>query len=203
MSQQNSGQAEVRQFSVVGGPEVFGQKAQKRGGGAGAGAGTRKKATQEGGTEIATAGVVPLAQKTPVTAYRAPSNLPLQGPPISAAFQPLLATGGAHGTTTRKVFLQKSDNTHKKVHLNPKKNKVLPVKGAKVGKTRKISLGLPTLHRRITRARRIRKDIDEIPIEKLKEKLIKAGLVRDNTKAPESVLRQIASDARILGEKGL
>jgi hypothetical protein len=188
-------ESDVRTFKIVGGSEVLGQKTK----------GSRKRAQQLGGSEIATAGVVPLAVKTPVTAYRAPNMGNLQGPPISAAFQPLLSTGGGNGNshTTRTVHLQKSSGTVRRVQLNPKKMRITAIKGHKAGKTRKITLGLPNLHRRITRARRIRKDIDELPIAELRQKLIGAGLVRATTKAPESVLRQIAADAHILGEKSL
>lgn len=194
--------ADVRTFKILGGTEVLGYGRTGRRGSRKHVQQQQQQQQQEGGTEIATAGVVPLAVKTPVTAYRAPNMGPLQGPPISAAFQPLLSTGGGAAATTRTVHLQKV-GTVRRVQLNPKKMRVMATKGHKMSKTRKITLGLPNLHRRITRARRIRKDVEELPVEDLRKKLIGAGLVRANTKAPESVLRQIAADARILGEKTL
>ena len=37
----------------------------------------------------------------------------------------------------------------------------------------------------------------------LKEKLIKNGLIKSTSKAPDSVLRQIASDAEVVAKKAL
>ena len=42
-----------------------------------------------------------------------------------------------------------------------------------------------------------------MPIEALKDKLIKGGLIKANSKAPENVLRQIAADAETLKNKAL
>jgi hypothetical protein len=42
-----------------------------------------------------------------------------------------------------------------------------------------------------------------MPIDKLKDKLIKGGLIKANSKAPESVLRQIAEDAALVKNKAL
>ena len=42
-----------------------------------------------------------------------------------------------------------------------------------------------------------------MPLDKLKEKLIKGGLIKANSKAPENVLRQIAGDAEVVAKKAL
>ena len=42
-----------------------------------------------------------------------------------------------------------------------------------------------------------------MPLEILREKLIKGGLIKSNSKAPESVLRQIAADAEVVKNKAL
>ena len=42
-----------------------------------------------------------------------------------------------------------------------------------------------------------------MPIEVLKEKLVKGGLIKPTSKAPESVLRQIAADAAVVKNKAL
>jgi hypothetical protein len=110
------------------------------------------------------------------------------------------------GTKQIKVELKKKANT-KKVQLQPKKAE--PAKSHLVSKKhltkkhRKVTLGISSLHKRMTRAKKLHKDIKNMPIDKVKEKLIKGGLIKSNSKAPESVLRQIASDAEVVAKKAL
>ena len=42
-----------------------------------------------------------------------------------------------------------------------------------------------------------------MPIETLKEKLIKGGLIKANSKAPDNILRQMAADAEVVKNKAL
>ena len=42
-----------------------------------------------------------------------------------------------------------------------------------------------------------------MPIDKLKDKLVKGGLIKANSKAPETVLRQMAADAEVVKNKAL
>ena len=102
-----------------------------------------------------------------------------------------------------KVELKKK-TTAKKVHLNPKKAE--PHKTTKKHQTRKIrkvTLGVSTLHKRITRAKKLHKKVKEMPIDELKQKLIKGGLIKVTSKAPEHVLRQMAADAEVVKNKAL
>jgi hypothetical protein len=55
----------------------------------------------------------------------------------------------------------------------------------------------------MTRAKKLHKSIKEMPIDKVKENLVKKGLIKSTSKAPESVLRQIASDAEVVAKKAL
>ena len=87
----------------------------------------------------------------------------------------------------------------KKIHLNPKKAEVQKQKKTK--KVRKVTIGVSVLHRRITRAKKLHKKIKELPLDKLKEKLIKEGLIKSTSKAPESVLRQIAHDSEAVSKR--
>jgi hypothetical protein len=109
------------------------------------------------------------------------------------------------GGQSRKVELRKPQS-HRKVLLNPKKYKTSS--GAhstphKTRKSRKITLGLSALHKRVTRAKKIREQVKEVPLADLRKELIKRGLVKESSKAPESILRQIAADAQIVAGKGL
>lgn len=126
---------------------------------------------------------------------------------VSQQTQPATApptTGGQQQSETRKVELKKSE-TPRRVHLNPKKEggSLEITKKEKTRKNRRITLGLVGLHKRLTRAKKIQTKVKEMPIGELKAELIKRGLVKSTTKAPESVLRQIAADAHIVARQDL
>jgi hypothetical protein len=109
------------------------------------------------------------------------------------------------GTTKHiKVELKKKAIT-KKVHLNPKKPEghQKPTKKHQTKKHRKVTLGVSSLHKRITRAKKLSKEVKAMPIDKLKDKLVKGGLIKPNSKAPESLLRTIAADAAVVNKKAL
>ena len=112
--------------------------------------------------------------------------------------------GGGADTKIIKVELKKRAQT-KKVQLQPKKADA-PVKGAKKAQTkksRKITLGIKSLHKRMDRAKKMTRKVKEMPLEKLREQLIQKKLIKTTSKAPESVLRQIAADAQIVAGKAL
>ncbi len=126
-----------------------------------------------------------------------PSSVP-HPPPI----QPQM-NGGAD-TKIIKVELKKKAQT-KKVQLQPKKTDQ-PVKGGKkpqTKKSRKITFGIKSLHKRMDRAKKMTRKVKEMPLEKLREQLIQKKLIKTTSKAPESVLRQIAADAQIVAGKAL
>jgi hypothetical protein len=108
------------------------------------------------------------------------------------------------GTKHIRVELKKK-TTAKKVHLNPKKAEAPKhiSKKHQTKKVRKVTIGVSSLHKRITRAKKLHKSVKEMPIDKLKDKLIKGGLIKANSKAPESVLRQIAADVEVVKNKAL
>lgn len=100
-----------------------------------------------------------------------------------------------------KVELKKK-HTEKKVQLHQKKDE--PKKKTETRKKpRKVLLGISSLHKRMTRAKKMQKVAKEMPIDKLKAELIKKNLIKMTSKAPESVLRQIAADAQIVEGKAL
>ena len=70
-------------------------------------------------------------------------------------------------------------------------------------KTRKIVLGLVSLKKRQTKAKHIRDKVKEMPLSELKDHLVKKGLIKATSKAPESILRQIAADAQIVSGQSL
>jgi hypothetical protein len=122
--------------------------------------------------------------------------------------QQLQQQAGGADTKIIKVELKKKQQT-KKVQLQPKKVDA-PVKGtlhsgkkAQTKKVRKITLGIKALHKRMDRAKKMTRKVKEMPLEKLREHLIQKKLIKPTSKAPESVLRQIAADAQIVAGKAL
>lgn len=105
-----------------------------------------------------------------------------------------------------KVELKKKQHT-KKVHLHPKKDGVQKTPIPKISETRKknrkVLLGISSLMKRMTRAKKMHKKVKEMPIDTLRDELIRKKLIKSTSKAPESVLRQIAADAQIMETKSL
>ena len=129
--------------------------------------------------------------------------VPSYTPPISPPIVPKVETVQQGGATKHiRVELKKKSDS-KKVHLNPKKPEKHVSKKHQTKKSRKITLGVVSLHKRITHAKKLHKKVKEMPIEVLKEKLVKAGLIKSSSKAPENVLRQIAADAAVVKNKAL
>jgi len=127
-----------------------------------------------------------------------PSVQPASPAQSAAPFQ----TGGVKQI---KVELKKKP-TAKKVQLHPKKAEVIKHPAQKkhqTKKARKITLGVVALHKRLTRAKKVHKKVKAMPLEDLKKQLIEKKLIKPTSKAPESVLRQIAADAQIVAHKAL
>ncbi len=118
--------------------------------------------------------------------------------------RPVIQDGG--NDKKIKVELKKKQAT-KKVQLHPKKDGPQKVATAKKSETRKknrkVLLGVASLHKRMTRAKKMHKKVKEMPLDKLREELINKKLIKSTSKAPESILRQIATDAQIVDSKSL
>lgn len=133
-----------------------------------------------------------------------PSHIP-SSPLQAAAPTNQYAVSQQGGTKQVKVELKKKSAT-KKVQLKPKKAdapKTPLVKKTHTRKIRKVTLGVSSLHKRMTRAKKLHKSIKQMPIEALKDKLVKGGLIKATSKAPEGVLRQIARDVEVVAKKAL
>lgn len=135
----------------------------------------------------------------------APQLMPPGAPQQSVLSNPLPQQSGGSDNKLIKVELKKTA-TPKRVHLNPKKHnapKTALIKKDKTKKVRKVTLGVSSLHKRITRAKKLKEKVKQVPIQQLREQLIKKGLIKSTSKAPESVLRQIATDSQIVAGKAL
>jgi hypothetical protein len=147
----------------------------------------------------------PITNPIPPQIHPVPSRISVVAPVVApvAVSIPKVATVQQGGTTKHiRVELKKKSDS-KKVHLNPKKPEKQVSKKHQTKKSRKITLGVVSLHKRITHAKKLHKKVKEMPIDILKEKLVKAGLIKSTSKAPENVLRQIAADAAVVKNKAL
>ena len=118
------------------------------------------------------------------------------GPPLD-----VLQQAGA------KVILDKKKD--KSLILSPPKKsgpvviKKLPVKSKTLKVARRIRVSVDGLNKKVNRAKTIKKESEKMPIDSLKKELVASGLVKSESKAPESILRQIYSDFQVLKQKAL
>lgn len=146
-------------------------------------------------TKVGSAPITPSTpMPTPSTTITAPSTT------ITTTTTPTALQQG--GTRQIKVELKKK-TTAKKVHLQPKKADSSSSKKHLTRKIRKVSIGISSLHKRITRAKKVHTTIKAMPLDKLREHLIQKKLIKATSKAPESILRQIAADSQIVAGKSL
>lgn len=70
-------------------------------------------------------------------------------------------------------------------------------------KARKIRVSLSNLNKRITRHKKIQKEAKVVPLEQIKKTLVEAKLIKADSKAPETMIRQIYADYQALKNKAL
>jgi hypothetical protein len=92
-----------------------------------------------------------------------------------------------------------------KVVLEPPKKTAakLVASKSKTRKAKKIRVSLTGLGKRITRHKKIQKEARSHSIEEIKKILVAAKLIKPESKAPESILRQIYADYQTLKNKAL
>jgi hypothetical protein len=149
--------------------------------------------TRVGGSNVPASAPMPFTPQPPAPVLKQP-ELPTVQAPLQASLQPLQG-----GTRQIRVELKKKHQS-KKVKLNPKREMKAKTH---TKKSRKFVLGVSSLHKRMTRAKRMQKTVKAMPLDKLREQLIKANLIKKTSKAPESILRQIAEDSQLVGKKVL
>jgi len=130
----------------------------------------------------------------------APEQKGGNGSPTNVPPGPVLPSGG--GST--RVVLNKRASVKTKVLLK-KKLMVQSVAGKPIvktsGKSRKITV--KHVGNKIRKTRHAVKHAKELPLDKLRAHLIEKKLIKSNSKAPESVLRQIYADSLIVSKKTL
>ena len=178
---------------------------------------TRKKRGDESVIpEVTNEGVPSELATLPVVISVTNKPVNMVPPPVSTApptirrenAPPVIVSEHKEGEDDKKIKVElKKKQATKKVQLHPKKDEPQKVPVAKKTETRKknrrVLLGVSSLHKRMTRAKKMQKTVKEMPLDKLKEELLKKKLIKPTSKAPESVLRQIATDAQIVEGKAL
>ena len=133
----------------------------------------------------------PAAPSTPAT----PTTPATTAAPSVTVSRSIAQGGGPHEQEKNVRVELKKKTEAKSVHLRPKSD---APKKAQTKRRSKLTLGISSLRKRITRAKHIHRNVKNMPLDKLKEELIKKNLIRPTSKAPESVLRQIARDSQMV-----
>jgi hypothetical protein len=68
---------------------------------------------------------------------------------------------------------------------------------------RKIQLGVSAIKKTVRRAKRITRSAKTLPIETIRAELVKAGIIKEGSKAPEGVMRQMYADAKTVSTRSL
>jgi hypothetical protein len=167
---------------------------------------TRKNRKQEGGTSPGT--LVQLnTTRSPDSAM---ANVkPIETSGLKSTLAPVLQ-GGAPSKDVKVILAPKKKKTAKVILAGPKKKvlqsiaKAVATAGTKTRKiAKKIRMSISSLSNRMTRAHKIRKESKEMPIEKIKESLKQANLIKETTKAPDDILRQMYADYLLLKNRAL
>ena len=163
---------------------------------------------QHGGTSPGTV-VALAASRGPITAnapvVKASNALDLVKATTNSTPAPFTQGGSKTHQAPVKVVLAVGKKKSR-VILSPAKLKKLP--GApQQAKTRKVAkrirMSLNGFGKRVTRANHIRHEAKKQTIEEVKKALIEAKLIKVDSKAPESVLRQMLSDYMMLKNRAL
>ena len=68
---------------------------------------------------------------------------------------------------------------------------------------KKLNVNLKGLTRKVRKAKKIENNITDTSLENVKSALVKAGLIKSETKAPEAILRRMYSDFMVLKKRAL
>ena len=180
--------SDIKQISITGGAVT------EQGLGPSVGKKRRTSRKQHGGAEgnnVPPPPPPPLVAPTPVVVApaSAPSAQQATIPPPQQANIPPALRGGAK----TKVVLEPPKKTAAKLVASKSKTR----------KAKKIRVSLTGLGKRITRHKKIQKEARSHSIEEIKKILVAAKLIKPESKAPESILRQIYADYQTLKNKAL
>ena len=145
----------------------------------------------------------------------------MPAPTLAPAPTPVPEQKGGDADKSVKVILEPAKKKTRKVILAPpKKINKLPGTPTQTSPTssllkkspsktkthkvaRRIRVSVDGLSKRINRAKTIKKDSQKMPIEQIKKQLIQSGLIKQDSKAPETILRQMYNDFETLKQRAL
>jgi hypothetical protein len=200
--------AELKQIQITGGAAEDYTSVMKTG--------RKKRSTRKNRKEDMPSGVVKQGGATPAAliqleADRAPT-LPGTPPPKGIETTGLKVypegpapVGGAAASAKPKAKVVLEPKKKEETKQLPKLKLEAPKKrhATSTRKARKIRVSLSNLNKRITRHKKIQKEAKVVPIEQIKKSLVEAKLIKQETKAPDNILRQIYADYQALKNKAL
>jgi hypothetical protein len=117
----------------------------------------------------------------------------------SGATVGLIAPSSAPSIAGARVVLAKSRKKSSVILAGPKPAALKAHKKT----AKKVHVNLKGLTRKVHKAKTIETKATETSLSDVKDTLVKAGLIKAETKAPESVIRQIYSDLMVLKKRAL
>jgi hypothetical protein len=212
---------DVKRVTVTGGKTVFSPVIESEGGG---GEKTRQRRTQKQRVAYRVTGKLdehgeaieaPVPQQELVPSKGGASQTPVAPQEIKRISVAPVPSGGsaepvaAPSSPTTKVLLGGKKPHRVKVLLTKKRHRDEASGGAKGAEqkvhkpARKIQLGVSAIKKNVTRVKRITRTAKTLPIETIRGELVKAGMIKETSKAPESVLRQMYADAKTVSSRSL
>jgi hypothetical protein len=188
--------SDTRKITVTGGPSVFSVE-----GGAASSSKTRRRRSNAPATPstiLKVGGATTTATAPPTAVKEATEESQIKQIKVQEGQQEL-PPNQTPAPQNSKVILGGKKPKYMKVLLT-KKNHDAP---ATAKPNRKVSLGLSHLKRRVTRARKVSRLSKTAPIEQIRKELITANIIKETSKAPEHILRQMYADAKVLTSKSL
>lgn len=184
--------SDIKKISITGGAVT------EQGLGPTVGKKRRTSRKQQGGAEGNN--VPPVANVPPVVA-----PVPVVAPPAPAPPAPSAQQATIPSPQQNNIPPALRGGAKTKVVLEPPKKTAakLVASKSKTRKAKKIRVSLTGLGKRITRHKKIQKEARSHSIEEIKKTLVAAKLIKPESKAPESILRQIYADYQTLKNKAL
>ena len=148
---------------------------------------------------------LPIQSTTPVIVPRGGAPQPeikrIQVNPTVVVPDPPVANEEPPSPNT-KVLLGGKKPHRVKVLLTKKRYRAEVVE-EKVVRARKIQVGVRALKKNVTRAKRISKTAKALPLDTIRAELVKAGIIKESSKAPEGGLRGMYADAKLVSSQTL
>lgn len=131
------------------------------------------------------------------------SSLTAKGAPVQEAGKPVVKAA----ETPVKVVLGAAKKKGRVILAAAKSGAAVVATGAaktrKIMRSKKVRMTISSLGKKIHKAKEIRKTATESTLEEVKKALSKAGLVKADSKAPETMLRQMYADYMTLKGRAL